>query len=77
MKALLGSRAFIENGTCEQLKAFAFKSHPDCYVDHGFCHDIFPSYRNFIAMFVLFFENLSPIVRSFKQSMIQVIPSIW
>uniref|UniRef100_A0A1X7V8S5 VWFA domain-containing protein n=1 Tax=Amphimedon queenslandica TaxID=400682 RepID=A0A1X7V8S5_AMPQE len=29
-----------ESTTCDQLKTFAFDSHPKCYIDNGFCTDI-------------------------------------
>lgn len=38
--------------TCDQLKTFAFESHPECYTDNGFCDDILvsPSCQNLLCL---------------------------
>ncbi|XP_019862223.1 PREDICTED: uncharacterized protein LOC109590790 [Amphimedon queenslandica] len=38
--------------TCDQLKTFAFESHPKCYADNGFCDDILvsPSCQNLLCL---------------------------
>ena len=44
MQSIINSDLYSTNGTtCEQLKNFAFNSHPSCYVSNGFCSDILVS----------------------------------
>ncbi|XP_011408989.2 PREDICTED: collagen alpha-3(VI) chain-like, partial [Amphimedon queenslandica] len=49
MRAIVESNFYNStNTTCDQLKKFAFDSHPKCYVDNGFCTDILisPNFQN-------------------------------
>ena len=46
MQAILNSAVYNNNGTCQELLEFAYDSHPDCYVDNGFCTDIFLNLTN-------------------------------
>ena len=46
MQAILKSAVYKNNGICEELLEFAYSSHPDCYVDIGFCTEILQSVRN-------------------------------
>ena len=46
MKAILNSDVYKSSGTCKELQEFAFKSHPQCYVDSGFCTDILKKFTN-------------------------------
>ena len=48
MKAILNSdvRVYKSSGTCKKLQEFAFKSHPQCYADSGFCTDILKKFTN-------------------------------
>ena len=49
MKAILNSdvyHVYQSNGICNELKKFAFNSHPQCYVDNGFCTDILKKFTN-------------------------------
>ena len=44
MQSIINSNLYRTNSaTCEQLKDFAFNSHPSCYVSNGFCSDILQS----------------------------------
>lgn len=46
MQSIVNSRSNLynnNNATCDQLRKFAFNSHPSCYVDSGFCSDILVS----------------------------------
>ena len=44
MQSIITSSLYrTNNATCEQLKDFAFNSHPSCYVSNGFCSDILVS----------------------------------
>jgi hypothetical protein len=51
MKDILNSEGYINKGTCEALKTFAFNSHPRCYVDHGFCQHILLDGKNLRAVY--------------------------
>ena len=46
MKKILSSTVYNNSGTCQELLEFAYDSHPDCYVDNGFCTDILLSLTN-------------------------------
>ena len=46
MQKILNSTVYNNNGTCEELLEFAYGSHPGCYVDNGFCTDIFLNLTN-------------------------------
>ena len=46
MQEILNSAVYNNNGTCQELLEFAYGSHPECYVDNGFCTDIFLSLTN-------------------------------
>ena len=51
MKAILNSTVYQSNETsCKDLQTFAFNSHPSCYVDNGFCTDIFLSSTNLYCL---------------------------
>ena len=51
MRAIVNSPFYNSvNTTCDQLKDFAFNSHPKCYVDNGFCYDIFLSKQNLYCL---------------------------
>ena len=44
MQSIITSSLYRTNSaTCEELKDFAFNSHPSCYVSNGFCSDILVS----------------------------------
>ena len=44
MQSIVNSNLYNNtNATCDQLRTFAFNSHPSCYVDSGFCSDILVS----------------------------------
>ena len=44
MQSIVNSALYNNpNTTCDQLETFAFQSHPKCYIDNGFCTDIFLS----------------------------------
>ena len=44
MQAIVDSPLYNdESTTCDQLETFAIESRPKCYVDNGFCSDIFLS----------------------------------
>ena len=47
MKSIVDSSLYnSDSTTCEELEDFAFGSHPQCYVDNGFCTDILLSFQN-------------------------------
>ena len=46
MQEILNSAVYNNNGTCQELLEFAYGSHPDCYVNNGFCTDILQSLTN-------------------------------
>ena len=51
MRAILNSTVYQSNETsCKDLQTFAFNSHPSCYVDNGFCTDIFLSSTNLYCL---------------------------
>ena len=54
MQAILNSPVYNNNGTCEELLQFAYSSHPDCYVDIGFCTVILQSVRNLDCLIDIF-----------------------
>ena len=52
MRAILNSNVYNSNGTCSELQAVAFDSHPSCYTDNGFCTDILLSATNLYCLAV-------------------------
>ena len=72
MKAILTSDVYINVGTCEDLKNFAFDSHPKCYVDNGFCSDILLDATNLRALFQLFTNYPAGITSNIALSLNQV-----
>ena len=46
MQEILNSAVYNNNGTCQELLEFAYGSHPECYVENGFCTDILLSLKN-------------------------------
>ena len=50
MQEILNSAVYNNNGTCKELLEFAYGSHPDCYVDNGFCTDILGSLKNLVCL---------------------------
>ena len=72
MIAILISDVYIDVGTCEDLRNFAFDSHSTCYVDNGFCSDILLDATNLRALFNLFTNYPSGITSNRVLSLNQV-----
>ena len=46
MQEIFNSAVYNNDGTCQELLEFAYGSHPECYVENGFCTDILLSLKN-------------------------------
>ncbi|XP_019856292.1 PREDICTED: uncharacterized protein LOC109584838 [Amphimedon queenslandica] len=52
--ALVNSTVYRNNATCEDIKDYAFKTHPQCYLDAGFCSVILDSPTNLYCLYKVF-----------------------